>query len=217
MVSKTLRILLPPVISALAIAGTATGDSFTNGSFEHATVDPGSGYVTLGAGSTAITGWTVGGDSIDYVGGYWQAENGARSIDLSGNAAGSISQTFDTVAGKAYDVNFWLAGNPNGGPQTKGVTVSASGATPQTDDFTLQPTDTLGHMGYQPYSYMFNAASNSTTLTFSSDTASPDGAVLDNVSVTAVPEPAAWAMMIVGFFGLGALLRSRRKSAKAAA
>jgi hypothetical protein len=29
-------------------------------------------------------------------------------------------------------------------------------------------------------------------------------------AVTAVPEPAGWAMLLLGFFGLGAMLRSRR-------
>ena len=36
-------------------------------------------------------------------------------------------------------------------------------------------------------------------------------------SVTAVPEPATWAMMLVGFGGLGAALRSRRKGVAATA
>lgn len=35
-------------------------------------------------------------------------------------------------------------------------------------------------------------------------------------SVTAAPEPATWAMMMLGFGGLGASLRSRRKAAAAA-
>jgi len=37
------------------------------------------------------------------------------------------------------------------------------------------------------------------------------------VAVTALPEPGTWAMMLVGVGGLGAMLRSRRKSAGAGA
>ena len=33
---------------------------------------------------------------------------------------------------------------------------------------------------------------------------------IGSLSVTAVPEPASWAMMLTGFFGLGSLLRARR-------
>jgi hypothetical protein len=46
-----------------------------------------------------------------------------------------------------------------------------------------------------------------------------DSGYLDNVLVqtftTGVPEPAAWAMMLAGFGGIGAAMRSRRKSAVA--
>jgi hypothetical protein len=43
-----------------------------------------------------IDGWEVGGSSVDWVGTYWPAQEGAMSIDLSGADAGSVSQTFDT-------------------------------------------------------------------------------------------------------------------------
>lgn len=40
---------------------------------------------------------------------------------------------------------------------------------------------------------------------------------IDNLAVASVPEPATWAMMLTGFFGLGAMLRSRRRGAMLAA
>ncbi len=44
------------------------------------------------------------------------------------------------------------------------------------------------------------------------------GGYLDNITIsTAVPEPATWAMMLLGFGGLGALLRRRRTLAGFAA
>jgi hypothetical protein len=39
---------------------------------------------------------------------------------------------------------------------------------------------------------------------------------VDNLAIAGVPEPASWAMMLVGFGGLGALLRRRRGVAAAA-
>ena len=36
---------------------------------------------------------------------------------------------------------------------------------------------------------------------------------IDNISLAAVPEPASWALMMIGVGALGASLRSRRKMA----
>jgi len=43
------------------------------------------------------------------------------------------------------------------------------------------------------------------------------GPALDNVTVTAVPEPSTWAMMILGFAGVGYMTYRRRKVAALAA
>ena len=40
--------------------------------------------------------------------------------------------------------------------------------------------------------------------------------LISNLTTTAVPEPATWAMMIIGMGGLGAVLRRRRATAKLA-
>lgn len=47
------------------------------------------------------------------------------------------------------------------------------------------------------------------------DPRAPEGS--GTVTLTAVPEPATWAMMLVGFGGLGALLRRRRRPTFASA
>jgi hypothetical protein len=36
------------------------------------------------------------------------------------------------------------------------------------------------------------------------------------IALGAVPEPASWAMMLLGFFGLGAMLRRARRSTASA-
>ena len=101
------------------IAASANATPFVNGSFELG-ANPGS-FSALNGGSTSIDGWTVGGgaNSVDYIGSYWSASDGTRSIDLNGLVPGSISQTFDVVSGQTYRVSFDLAGNPVGGPQFK--------------------------------------------------------------------------------------------------
>jgi len=74
---------------------------------------------------------------------------------------------------------------------------------------------------FETYSISFTAAqAGSVQVGIGSTEASNVGPLLDNVSLSigAVPEPASWAMMLVGFGGLGATLRtSRRKAVSATA
>jgi choice-of-anchor C domain-containing protein len=209
-------VLSAALAAGLAVAGGAGAATFFNGSFESASVDPGATFVELNGGSTAIDGWTVGGDSIDYIGGYWQPQDGSRSIDLSGKANGSVSQTFDTVVGQSYLVNFFLAGNPDGGPAAKVAISSATGGPVQSNTFTVTGGDTRSTMNWAPYTYRFKATGTSTVLSFASATGTPYGPALDNVSVSGVPEPAEWALMLMGFGGLGVALRRRRAATAAA-
>ena len=112
-------------------AGQAVGATIVNGDFEEATVDPGGFYVVLPGGSTAITGWTVTGVSVECDRRwFWQASSGLHSIDLSGSNAGGIEQTFATTAGQSYRVTFDLAGDPGSPPTVKTVNVSAAGQKP---------------------------------------------------------------------------------------
>ncbi|MBI4578730.1 MAG: DUF642 domain-containing protein, partial [Planctomycetes bacterium] len=76
--------------------------SFVNGSFENG---PSPGVnLPLSGGSTAINGWVVTRAGIDYVGSYWSASHGTRSLDLEGATAaqGGIRQTIPTIPGKEY-------------------------------------------------------------------------------------------------------------------
>lgn len=198
------------LIAALAIPSAGYAATFINGDFELG-VDPGAQLATLAAGSTAITGWTVTGGPIDYISGYWEAGSGSRSLDLSALTAGGISQTFDTIAGQTYSVDFLLAGNPVGGAGTKTVSVAATGNAALEYGFNTAGTST-GDMGWISQIYTFTAASDSTTLSFASLNDNPYGPALDNVavSITAVPEPAVWAMMVGGLGLVGMQMRRRR-------
>jgi hypothetical protein len=56
---------------------------------------------------------------------------------------------------------------------------------------------------------------NITTLAFTFDPAIETGKQFRVILPTAIPEPATWAMMLVGFFGMGSLLRMQRRRALA--
>lgn len=203
--------------AAFMLPAGANAAAFVNGSFEDG-ISPGSFTTIAGGDSTSITGWTVTGDSVDYIGSYWTAQDGSRSIDLDGNGQGGVSQTFDTIAGTKYNVSFWLAGNPDGAPTVKSVQVGATG-----NASNLYTFDTTGHdksnMGWAEYTYNFIASGASTTLFFASQNPGAYGPVLDNVAISAagVPEPATWGLMIIGFGAIGATLRRRRVAGVAAA
>jgi choice-of-anchor C domain-containing protein len=164
--------------SAFAFSGASNG-SFEVGTF---TTDP---FDTLVPGSTALTGWTVESGSIDWIGSYWPASQGSRSIDLTGFNAGAISQTLTTTIGNTYIVTFDLSGNPAGPPTTKTLTVGATGAPTTAYTFdTAAAGNTLTDMNWAPQTYSFLATSTSSVLTFTSTTDGFWGPALDNVTVT---------------------------------
>jgi choice-of-anchor C domain-containing protein len=213
------------VLSAAMVLGNpgaAKADSILlNGSFESGYPDPGQ-FLAVNAGGTAIDGWQVGASGVDYIGTYWTAQDGARSIDLNAMDVGSISQTFATAINQVYRVTFWLSGNPAASqPDPRTGTVTA-GAGSQTFSFTLSSSGArLGDMKWVKQSFDFIATSAMTTLEFSSTTIGPSnvggyehafGPALDNVAVVAVPTPSAVAagMGMLGILGAARFLRRRQ-------
>jgi choice-of-anchor C domain-containing protein len=175
-------------LAAIAFAGTtlAAFTGLTNGSFEDiggTYVPNASGFQQLDAPNASIDGWTVDAGSVDWIGTYWPAPDGAMSIDMSGADAGTLSQIFDTTIGNTYTVSFLLSGNPAGEPAIKTLDVSATGGTVGTYNHDTTGTD-LTTMVWTPQTYTFLATSESTTLSFISTTAGAFGPAIDNVVVT---------------------------------
>lgn len=174
------------VAATVSMASAAT---ITNGSFETGTA-PG-GFTTLGLGSTAITGWTVTSGNIDYIGTYWQASDGSRSVDLTGGTPGAISTTItDMIVGKQYALAFDLSGNPAGQPASKRLDVTL--ANPLTNaSYTyniVTEGNTLANMKWATYVLSFVATSTTSLLTFAAGTGGGGaaccyGPALDNVRI----------------------------------
>ena len=197
-------ITITPVTNAASV--------ITNGSFELASIDPGSGFIAVFPGQASITGWDIISEDVHYMGTFWEASDGIRSVDLDGisGSAGGISQTFTTVPGTQYNVTFDMAGNPGNQPTIKPMNVSADG---QSQEFTFDITGrTIGNMGWTPMNWSFVADDASATLQFQSlTTFSGWGPAIDNVSVDPVPIPTAVWLFGLGLLGLIGFSRRSRK------
>jgi choice-of-anchor C domain-containing protein len=189
-------------VAAISASG-ANASTIINGGFDDDT--PAAPFVT-----SPPTGWTVTSGSVDRIGSYWISQSGPGSIDLSGNNPGTLAQTFATIASLTYRVSFFLAGNPDGSPTVKALSVFATGG--PTTSYTFDTTGfSRSNMGWAQQFYQFTATGTSTTLSFAA-AASPDtpfGPALDSVSIGTVPEPATWGLMIFGFGIVGGAMRRR--------
>ena len=152
--------------------------------------------------------------------------NGGNFVALDGdqdpnvNVQGSISQVINgLVVGEFYNLDFnWgaaqLANRTGATTEQLHITFGAS-----TADTGILAVGSGAFSGWQAGHFQFQATSTSQTLSFLS-VGTPFGlppiAVLDGVSLTAVPEPTTWAMMLLGFGGIGAMIRRRRQTLVAA-
>lgn len=142
--------------------------------------------------------------------------DGGNFIALDGDVtvpSGSISQTLSNlVVGQNYVLKFfWGAGQlaNRSGATTEQLKVSFGDQTQSTNILSI-PSG--GFSGWKEVSMNFTATSATQTLNFLSigtPTGLPPMAVLDGVSMAAVPEPATWALMIMGFGLVGGAMRRR--------
>lgn len=187
-------------ITAAAIAAPASAELITNGGFETGNF---SGWTT--SGNVGVFGISSFGLTDPTFGRFLVAFNGADSPPN-----GVLSQTIATMAGSAYNVGYSY-GVTSGGNQS--IVASILDA----NTLAVLGTQTASTTSSAPgrFGFSFTAASGSTIVRFrdlaTNPTASQDGR-FDNVSVTAaVPEPATWAMMVLGFGGMSFAMRRKAR------
>lgn len=226
-------------LAAIGLSNPASAASLlANGGFE----TPGIGsYTFYSVGSTALTGWTVaslpGGDptvqltnnaAFGGLGVY--SSEGSQFLDLTGNVgrgAGIVSDAFATVAGTSYEVSFdvgafFVAGYGSYGDSIVDLLVNGTKVGSYANVMSLSAPGS----DWQRFTYSFIGTGAPTSIGLYSSLSMASGNLgvgLDNVRVEigvappgGVPEPAAWALMIIGFGVSGLSLRRRRAGALAA-
>jgi hypothetical protein len=179
------------------------------------------------AGATGIPDWT---NVAGFANEFWVGASNSYSlsassgngsayfVDLTGQANnkpyGGIEQTISTTLGDKYELTFDLGSSTlynSSGLGAAALTASATGASLLASQlFTLSPSNSNQ---WAPETLSFTADSTSTTIEFLADSSYTSRYTgLDNVAVSAagVPEPATWAMLLAGFFGLGGMMRTQR-------
>ena len=214
--------------AAVLLAAPALAQPVVRSGFD---TRPGERVRQLAAGQT-IDGWTVTGPgrrSVTLVSGdlfepavMFNAGEGAGALDLTGSgnqgARAGIFRDVATVAGFTYDL-FFLLGNATGsvggadgnsfayrGASSVALSIGGVGAGVFTNA-AVSPNA----VDWRGFSHRFVAAGATTRIAFNNATPASDNYLgLDAVAVAAVPEPAAWALMIGGVGAVGGALRRRR-------
>ncbi len=194
MMIRTLAVAAAMALSAAAHAAPVFSDNFDG---------------DAQALSSVPSGWTVTGGTVDVIplGGsfHFLPDTNGNYIDLDGSSgqAGTLSRKLTGLAPGAYMLTFELAGNHrDGGVEATDVTISGG------DDAVYFPS--MNDSGvFTLYGY---SSDGTLTISFHDDSHDNIGALLDNVSVSAVPvpEPGSLSLMAAGLAALGLVVRRRR-------
>jgi hypothetical protein len=232
--TKRITRLAAVAFAALAVSATvAHPDVITNGDFEFPPIN--TFYQNYGAqtnspysGATFDTNWSIPTNNVDIVNPMigWGASafQGNQILDLVGyGSTGAVSQSFATNIGQQYQLSFAYSDNPGSGFTAQSAAQAAVFVLGATPGYLLSATIShdnavSGNLNWSLFSGTFVATSETTTLNFNTLFGQNNGGImLDAVAVQAVPEPGTWAMMLLGFAGIGFLAWRRAKKAAVAA
>jgi hypothetical protein len=194
---STFKILAPMMISALIAPPALAG----NGDFESGDLSDWSANTPFGGVSNNYGGYTAQhGDYFAYL-------DGGIGMDVFS----TLSQTFTLQAGQTltgfagFKANDYLPFDDSGYLAINGSHLL---------DWSIGSVGDFGSSGWISFSYTAETAGDYTLelgVANHGDNGFPSTAVLDQVSLSAAPEPASWAMMLAGFGLVGGAMRARSR------
>lgn len=208
-----------------ASAGQAA-DLVTNGSFSAGNTGFTSTYGPLGssAGQGSV-GVTTNPNSLCScfvsIGDHTSGTGNMLFVDGADNNTGAFwSQTFAVAANSSYAFSMWASNAGTGGPLPN-LRATANGTTLFANALLGPSTGNTATTWQQLTGTFASGAATSVTLSLFDDAQvyAYNDFVVDDISLTGpaavqgVPEPASWALMLLGFGGTGYALRRRRAPA----
>lgn len=223
---------LAALVLATISASTASAQIILNGSFESDAVGT-NVIATTSPNSSVFSNWTVSTtssstsflivDTNSDFGSFPDAVSGTRYLSIHGGqttpGVGFLYQDFVTTPGTTYVVGFNAGRGANAGGslgiQAEAYNVNAGSPTGGALGSVSSSSSVAGSRFYAPSTFNFTATGTTTRLVLSDISNSTDSVdvLLDNVTVTAVPEPSSY-VALTSIVSLGfCALRRRNRSA----
>lgn len=207
------KLLATALLIATPVLSQAAPNLIVNGSFESPAIASGDLAFLSTFPGPDLSGWFTPAVEVrnNLVG---AAQEGSNFVELDVSSNSWIAQSFATTAGQAYNLSFWYSPRAGVASSSNGISAFLNGD----EEVTLSGNGT-NHNGnvWANFNTTFIAGPGSvTSLAFLAvGTSDGLGGSLDNVSVTAVPEPETYALLLGGLALVGFSARRRSEKPKA--
>ncbi len=191
-------------LGALVMAGMlpAVGQNLVvNPGFEGPPAPPTESFINY-LGGQSFAGWTVSGESVD-LHGYvadtaLTAHSGIGSLDLAGfDKGGGIFQNISTANGAQYQLDFWSMAHPYHTDPNPYVQIDVLWGGSALSPVIIPYPAGAGPTHWSYHEYLVTASGSMTELRLSTPSLN-GGPVLDDISVTVVPEPSVGVLLPLG-------------------
>lgn len=207
---------------SFAAASAANANLIVNGSFETPDVDTTSGMVG-GSGwqvynGSQVAGWDVAygyGIEIQKSGTVVNAQHGDQYVELDSHGSNSNTAIYQLISGltvgKEYELSFWYQPRTSNNRNDNGMDVFWGLPYDSVEIDSIANVVRDASTDWVQYTYLLTAIDTTMELMMAADGQQNSlGALVDNVSLVAVPEPGTLALLGLGLAGLGF---ARRKAA----